>query len=352
LQQAGHPDGKVEAEDEVSLALPGSDTRDIKVDLSSHTEDNEPAQNHYEGIEMAKQLSESVSDFLARLPPSTTSVSSGGPWIWIANPYPNASRSGYQKRNSPRAPETDASGGRDIATFRQLGSRMLDDYRSRQDELAARMPERHPGAITRMMRPDRVRLESGIRDLARQKGVTCGKWMLFPSPHEVDAVWEQVARGTWEGRLGIAAKVATAVELPGDGGGGEADSYKSKGKEKDRDTGWGQTRLICVYTSDFADKEDVKRVLLGIKQLGLLDQDVHGQDRGRGPARHFANDNDSDNDSSGGGGGGPAILKKATASLKTIYYKCDAYTYLDITSGNEFKLKASMYSSRDLLAER
>ena len=38
-------------------------------------------------------------------------------------------------------------------------------------------------------------------------------------------------------------------------------------------------------------------------------------------------------------------------SEKGIYYKCDAYTYLEINSGNEYKLKASMYSSKDLLKE-
>jgi len=32
-----------------------------------------------------------------------------------------------------------------------------------------------------------------------------------------------------------------------------------------------------------------------------------------------------------------------------IYYKADAYTYLDIKGQNEWRLKASMYSSRDLL---
>ena len=33
----------------------------------------------------------------------------------------------------------------------------------------------------------------------------------------------------------------------------------------------------------------------------------------------------------------------------TIYYKCDAYTYLGINSGNDYKLRASLYSSEEIL---
>lgn len=33
---------------------------------------------------------------------------------------------------------------------------------------------------------------------------------------------------------------------------------------------------------------------------------------------------------------------------KPIYYKCDAYTYLNLSSNNEYKLRASLYSSAEL----
>ncbi|RMZ82256.1 hypothetical protein DV738_g1900, partial [Chaetothyriales sp. CBS 135597] len=57
-----------------------------------------------------------------------------------------------------------------------------------------------------------------------------------------------------------------------------------------------------------ADMTDVERILLEMKNINLP---VRGSD-GRG-----------------------------------IYYKCDAYSYLDIFSGNEFGLRASLYCSRD-----
>ena len=245
--------------------------------------------NYYEGIDLAKQLSESLPDFLHRLPPSQTS-SSRGHWIFISNPHPPLKKASSGKLVTD--PES-----RDVATFRQLGTRLLDDFLSAKEQVESQNPGKAAGTITRILRPERERLESGIRDLARHSNITTGKWMLFPSADDVDRMWTLVARGTWEGTWGISAKVATAP-----------DTESAKDKE---------SRLICVYTYDFADRDDVKRVLLGLKKLGLLN----------------------------GGGGGNGSNDAARA----VYYKCDAYTYLDISSGNEYKLKASMFSSRDVL---
>lgn len=74
------------------------------------------------------------------------------------------------------------------------------------------------------------------------------------------------------------------------------------------DDGSGQSRLICIYTKDFGDRADIKRELRGMVDVGLVDE-----------------------------------------GDRPIYYKCDAYTHLEITSKNEYGLKASMYSSRDVL---
>ena len=278
--------------------------------------DSKP-QNYYEDKASAKQLAESVPEFLSRLPPSTTtSVAISDHWIWICNPYPN----------HPRARQAE-----DVATFRQLGTRLLEGYLARKADVERENRGKPAGSITRLLRPDRLSLESDISDLAKTKGITNGKWMLFPRENEVDRVWEIVANAVWEGKLGNVAKVATAkahdelaVERRGDiGGGGNAGNAGRDARDQ------GQ-RLICIYTPDFNDKDDVSRVLRSIKNLGLL------------KSGGFS-DGTRMNGSSGTSG--------SAAALKTIYYKCDAYTYLDIASGNEYKLKASMYSSRDLFAE-
>jgi hypothetical protein len=89
-----------------------------------------------------------------------------------------------------------------------------------------------------------------------------------------------------EDRLGIGAKVAADGDL-------------------------GAVRVICVYTKDFSDKQDIRRVILELDRLNLLPKD-----------------------------------KK-----KSIYYKCDAYSYLDIMSSNPYGLSASLYASKDFLSD-
>jgi hypothetical protein len=220
--------------------------------------------NPWEGDEMAKQLDETLDTFLSRLPPSTTTVTSG-PWIWIANPF-------FSQRRLQS----------DIAGFKTSGNELLQQYMHRKANFEAQNPGRPPSSITRMLNADREWLERSIIDLAKSKGLTDGKWMLFPSAHMVDDIWRRVAKATLDGTLGYAAKVAT-------------------------DNGSDRQRLICVYTEDFADEKDVQRVLDKMQELNL----IKGE--------------------------------------QGIYYKCDAYTYLDIMSGNDYKLQASMYSSKEML---
>ena len=138
--------------------------------------------------------------------------------------------------------------------------------------------------------PLRKQLELDILALARETGCTSGKWMLFPSPPDVNTTWSRVAHGTVAGELGYAAKVAT-------------------------DDGSQNARLICIYTPDFGDKEDVKRVLERILAMGLCNRNG------------------------------------AIGEGKAIYYKADAYTYLELMRGNEFGLKTSLFSSRELLGK-
>ncbi|OJJ48631.1 hypothetical protein ASPZODRAFT_14758 [Penicilliopsis zonata CBS 506.65] len=132
------------------------------------------------------------------------------------------------------------------------------------------------------------RLESDLFALARETGVVSGKWMLFVSREEIRSVWRAVAQATGAGELGVAAKVAR-------------DDLNQCGNH--------DSRLVAVYTRDFEDRRDVARVLGGLKEMGVMG--------GKGERR------------------------------RTIYYKCDAWTYLEIKANNPYGLKASLYSSRD-----
>ncbi len=76
-----------------------------------------------------------------------------------------------------------------------------------------------------------------------------GKWLIFIKKTEADAFWESIARATSEGRLGSSAKCGTARENP---------NALDQGKT-----------VVCVYTPDFDDMEDVMRVRSALRDLGV-----------------------------------------------------------------------------------
>lgn len=112
--------------------------------------------------------------------------------------------------------------------------------------------------------------------------------MLFPTVDTITEMWRAVAEAVVAGRLGVEAKVATG------------------GVDGDEDA-----RVICVYTKDYTDVEDVRRVLLVLDEMGLVEA-------GAGRARQ-------------------------------IMYKSDAYTCLEIYKRNEYQLPVSIYKSSDML---
>jgi hypothetical protein len=76
-----------------------------------------------------------------------------------------------------------------------------------------------------------------------------GKWLLFIPVAEIDAVWDKIRAATEEGRLGGSAKVATAKPSP-------------LAKNPAR-------RVICIYTYDWKDEADVRRVRGELRELGF-----------------------------------------------------------------------------------
>lgn len=76
-----------------------------------------------------------------------------------------------------------------------------------------------------------------------------GKWMLFPTVDEINEAWARVRQATTEGKLGIAAKAATA---------------KPNANAKNE-----REKLICVYTYSYEDKEDLLRVLGELRKMGF-----------------------------------------------------------------------------------
>lgn len=76
-----------------------------------------------------------------------------------------------------------------------------------------------------------------------------GKWLVFVDVQEVDRVWEEVAEATREGRLGGCSKVATAAP----------NCYSQA----------PTNHVICVYTYDWKDVGDVRRVREELRRFGI-----------------------------------------------------------------------------------
>ncbi|KAL1881363.1 hypothetical protein VTK73DRAFT_4370 [Phialemonium thermophilum] len=239
--------------------------------------------NPYAGVRFARQLCETVDEFLARLPPRSTDVTPALEWIFICNPHiPDLQRASAGD-NTICGGEVEAPVPYQarLVTFVEGGTERLHLLRNFIDECtSSNRPKALVAAEIVKARDEAVR---DILTLSHVLHVRSGKWMLFPDPEDVDAVWRIVAEATANNELGVAAKVAPRVkETP------------------------SRARLLCVYTRDFIDKSDIGRVLRRMRELGLVK-----------PGR------------------------------RQIYYKCDAYTYLGIGAGNIWGIKPSLYASND-----
>ncbi|KAL4818095.1 hypothetical protein BDW67DRAFT_21969 [Aspergillus spinulosporus] len=215
---------------------------------------------------------ESSTDFLKRVPPSTTREEDVGPWIYV-----HTDQLAHHKE--------------DQATFITKGLEALDGFVDQERKLREDNDQKKGStiALSRKVKPLQRELEKHIFELARETNCITGKWMMFITPDQVDSYWEAVADATMKGFLGVGAKVATL----------------SNSDEQ------GKARLMAIYTRDYDDIADVKRVLRKLVELKLVK-------RGERP----------------------------------IYYKRDALTYLNIKSGNRYGIKVTALSSADVLGGR
>jgi len=237
------------------------------VDLYGEVDKDEPV----------KQRSETVEAYISRLPPSRSAFDIHGPWLWVHD----ATRQSSSVKTF------------DKEEFMDKAYKLLSDFRDLENKTRESMPGKAAGTITRKLTPKRKELEQDLRKVAKETACLSGKWMLFPQVDDVDRVWRAVCEGVDSGKLGPTAKVAT--------NGGEV--------RNERET---HLRLICIYTKDFSDEKDVRRVLDALLEMNLVK--LPEDDMGNG-----------------------------------IYYKCDAYTYLNLGASNDYKIKASIYSSKEML---
>jgi hypothetical protein len=240
--------------------------------------------NPGQGRDNCWQLNESAQDFVRRVPPLTT-PSTSCDWIWVHNPHSRI---------------CDAS---NTAEFASRGPALLEQSLQIRNEIQAQSALRANTTTSQLLNQESRLLQQRIADLAAETKVLTGKvspkapaqlnqakislqWMLFPELPDLSRIWRLAVDGVINNRLGPTAKVAP-------------------------DDGADRARLICIYTKDFRDKEDILRVLQELVSLGFA-------------------------------GAG-----------KSIYYKSDAYTHLDISGKTAagYGLQASLYSSHKMLAD-
>lgn len=93
-----------------------------------------------------------------------------------------------------------------------------------------------------------------------------GKWLLFDSIDIVDQYWKMIKIATIDGVLGPSSKVSTSKANPN-----SVDN---------------STRVICIFTEDFNDRSDVRRVEMAIRSLGIKNRLVYKLDKDVGKYLH------------------------------------------------------------------
>lgn len=86
-----------------------------------------------------------------------------------------------------------------------------------------------------------------LDELAQKSGILVGKWLIYRNHSEIDDVWKTIAKATFNGGLGISAKVSTAMQK-------------------------GRSHVICVYTGNYLNLEDVMRVRENLRSLGFTEK--------------------------------------------------------------------------------
>ncbi|GAP89846.1 putative DUF1917-domain-containing protein [Rosellinia necatrix] len=224
---------------------------DTPLKIQGRSESNLKSSSHlhnpWAGDPYAWQLTESVDEFLGRLPPDTTVVTPSHAWIWVCNPYIKRKSKGAADNQRVRGGEGEIpeDEGADLPKLMQAGEERLHFASAFINQF--QQPGMCQALVARESEKAGMDAAKDILELAKGLRVTCGKWMLFCTVFEVNYVWEIIAKATANNELGIGAKVAAKANV---------DQRKE--------------RLICVYTADFSDRKDVVRVARKLKQLGLL----------------------------------------------------------------------------------
>jgi hypothetical protein len=144
-----------------------------------------PSQLHnpYQGVPYAWQLSETIENFLERLPPATTDCTEDVPWIFICNPYISRLRKdqgGNQaiKGSEDEAPEQEGS---NVDLVLEGGKERLELVRKFVETL--NKSKKAASTKEKEARVEQRRASNDILDLAHAAKVRAGKVTNSSLPH-------------------------------------------------------------------------------------------------------------------------------------------------------------------------
>jgi hypothetical protein len=137
--------------------------------------------NPYEGQVCARQLGETVEDFLRRLPPSTTpSITTAGPgagvpWIYIANPFLKRPTIHSEYKQHELANEGPPDEKSDWAQYVVRGGNILAELTSIKNEIEKERAGQAKASITRTVNFQKETIVQKLLDTAAELHCTSGK---------------------------------------------------------------------------------------------------------------------------------------------------------------------------------
>lgn len=130
--------------------------------------------NPYEGdSRCARQLGETVEEFLERLPPRTISASEDRPWIYIANPYRKAPKA--EENRSGVVGEGPPDEESDWAQFVVLGGNLLEELTGIRHDIEKKKESQANVMITKAVNVQKDSIVQKLLETAVKLHCTSGK---------------------------------------------------------------------------------------------------------------------------------------------------------------------------------
>ncbi|KDE04680.1 hypothetical protein MVLG_04904 [Microbotryum lychnidis-dioicae p1A1 Lamole] len=191
-----------------------------------------------------------TDEFLQRVKPSANNTT-GFPWYWVCIP-----RSKDDKEDALKPAEEQSFESR--VDFMEQGQVLVDKLTKDCKHIAETAPVRgnkKTGAKSQkeLREIEHAKFNDQVAALAKKYNVLTGKWLLYPTADNVDAIWAKVVNAIAKpdgalAKTGIVhtAKVSTHAEE-------------------------GQGYVICIYCDDSWDRDGVgKAFKCLVRELGLV----------------------------------------------------------------------------------